>query len=61
MTYLYLLLVLHLLFGIGCASLANETRHNIRSWFVAGTVLGGFALIALMVVSYYKHIPVVRV
>lgn len=60
MTYLYLLLVLHLLFGIGCACLANETRHNIKSWFLAGTVFGGLALLALIAVHYYKSLPSVR-
>lgn len=60
MTYLYLLIVLHMLFGIGCACVANETRHNIKSWFVAGTLLGGLALVALIVVNYYKHLPSVR-
>jgi len=60
MTYLYLLLVLHLICGIGCACLAYETRHNYRSWFMAGIVLGGLALMGLVTVNYLKHLPVVK-
>jgi hypothetical protein len=60
MTYFCLFFVLHLVFGIACASIANETRHNISSWFVAGTVLGGLALIALMVVKFQKPVRTLR-
>lgn len=60
MTWLYLLLVLHLVFGIGCACLAYETRHNFRSWFLAGTFFGGLALVALMIMSYHKPNNVVK-
>ncbi|MBT3602674.1 MAG: hypothetical protein HOE48_23315 [Candidatus Latescibacteria bacterium] len=60
MTYLYLLLVLHLVFGVVCASVANESEHHVKAWYLAGTVFGGLALIALIAVNYFKHLPVVR-
>ena len=60
MTFLYLLLVLHLIFGIGCGCVANDTRNHVKAWFVAGTVFGGLALLALFAVNYYKSLPAVR-
>ena len=60
MTYLYLLLVLHMVFGIVCACVANESEHNVKAWYLAGTVLGGLALITLIAVNYFKRLPVVR-
>lgn len=61
MTYLYLLLVLHLIFGVVCACVANESEHNVKGWYLAGTVFGGLALIALFAVNYFKRLPIVRV
>jgi hypothetical protein len=55
MTYVYLLVL-----GVVCAGIANETRHNVKSWYIAGTLLGGLALIALIGINFHKHMPVVR-
>jgi len=60
MTYIYLLVVLHLVLGVVCACIANETRHNVKSWYIAGTLLGGLALIALIGINFHKHMPAVR-
>ena len=48
MTWFYLLFVLHLLIGIFCAHLANEMRYRVEPWFLAGTLLGGVALVGLL-------------
>ncbi|MGA1200066.1 MAG: hypothetical protein ACO36I_26510 [Candidatus Latescibacterota bacterium] len=60
MTYIYLLVVLHLVLGVACACIANETRHNVKSWYIAGTLLGGLALIALVGINFHKQMPAVR-
>ncbi|MDA0710625.1 MAG: hypothetical protein O3B73_10505 [bacterium] len=60
MTILYLVIVLHLVFGVVCACIANETQHNIKSWYIAGTLLGGVALVAIVAINLLKANRVVR-
>ena len=44
MTFFYLLVILHILFGLLCAHMVKSTGLKAESWFVAGTVLGGLGL-----------------
>jgi hypothetical protein len=44
MTFFYLLVILHLLFGLLCAHMVKATGLKPEPWFVAGTVLGGLGL-----------------
>lgn len=44
MTFLYLLVILHIVFGLICAHMVKATGLKPESWFVAGAVLGGFGL-----------------
>jgi len=48
MTWFFLIFVLHLLIGIFCAHLAHEMRYRVEPWFLAGTLLGGVALVGLL-------------
>lgn len=56
MTWIYLFIVLHLCFGILCGSLAHKRHHRTESWFLAGTILGGLALIGFWAMNYRKPI-----
>ena len=44
MTFFYLLVILHILFGLLCAHMVKATGLKPESWFVAGTVLGGLGV-----------------
>ncbi|MDA0746001.1 MAG: hypothetical protein O2954_05740 [bacterium] len=39
----------HLIIGLVCGHLAQETRLKPESWFLAGALFGGFALIAIFI------------
>ncbi len=56
MIWIFLFIVLHLFFGVFCAYLAHENRHRTESWFLAGTLLGGLALLGFWFMAYRKHI-----
>ena len=55
MTWVYVFIVLHLFFGVLCGCLAHEKHQRTESWFLAGTLLGGLALIGFWVMTYRKH------
>ena len=54
MTWVYSIIVLHMILGVLCACVAHETRHRAEPWFLAGTLLGGLALIGLLVVNHHR-------
>ena len=45
MTLFYLLLIAHIVVGLFCAHLVRGVGLKAKSWFVAGTVLGGLGLL----------------
>jgi hypothetical protein len=56
MLVLFLVLCLHLLFGLACARMAQRARIKAEPWFVAGTLMGGFAILAFLFLE--RHRPV---
>ncbi|MDP6776996.1 MAG: hypothetical protein QGI83_09545 [Candidatus Latescibacteria bacterium] len=56
MDWLPILIVLaHLLIGLFCGHLAYAARLKADSWFLAGALLGGFALIAFCLRNHLKR------
>lgn len=45
MAWFYLMIILHVVFGLSCAYLAYESRVKAEPWFVSGVLFGGLGLI----------------
>lgn len=50
-----LIVLAHLLIGMFCGHLAHAARLKAESWFLAGALLGGFALIAFYLRTHLKR------
>ena len=48
MEWIFLVLVSHLLFGFSCGYLAFRAERRTPPWFLAGTLLGGLALVGFL-------------
>lgn len=44
----------HLMFGLICANLACSARVRVEPWFAAGTIFGGLAVIAFLLMARYR-------
>ncbi len=44
MTFFYLFLIVHLIFGLVCAYLVKSSGLKPESWFLTGALLGGLGL-----------------
>jgi hypothetical protein len=54
MFWLIFALCAHLVFGLICRNLAINARVRVEPWFLAGTVLGGLAVIAFLLLERYR-------
>ena len=45
MAWLYLMIILHVAFGLSCAYLAYESHVKAEPWFLSGVLLGALGLI----------------
>lgn len=56
MTIMPLVVILgHLLIGLLCAHLATSCREKAETWFVAGALFGGLALLAFYIHRNWKR------
>ena len=45
MAWLYLMIILHVAFGLSCAYLAYESHVKAEPWFLSGVLFGALGLI----------------